>query len=83
MRAYTAMPRLGELVGLPTLVASAEHDLIAPPRVGRALAAGIPGARYEEFAGAAHGLPIQLADRVNAVLADHFAEAEKCRPAAG
>jgi len=72
LRRYDASHRLAELAGLPTLVVAAAHDPIAPPRAGRALAAGIPGARYVEIADAAHGLPITHAEQVNALLADHL-----------
>jgi pimeloyl-ACP methyl ester carboxylesterase len=41
--------------------------------VSEALAKGIPGARHVALADASHGLPIQHADRVNALLAEHFA----------
>lgn len=80
MRAYDAAPRLGELAAIPTLVVSAEHDLIAPPALGRALAAGIPGARFIEIAHASHGVPIHDAPRINQLLADHFAAADGARP---
>jgi pimeloyl-ACP methyl ester carboxylesterase len=73
MRRYDATPRLAELAGLPTLVASAEHDPIAPPVRGRRLAAGIPGARYVEWRDAAHGVTLSHADEVNALLAEHLA----------
>jgi pimeloyl-ACP methyl ester carboxylesterase len=73
MRKYTAAPRLAELAGLPTLVLSGAHDPISPPKVSAALAKGIPGARHVAFADASHGLPIQHADRVNALLREHFA----------
>jgi pimeloyl-ACP methyl ester carboxylesterase len=76
MRAADAGPRLGELAGIPTLVVSAEHDPIAPPRAGRGLAAGISGARLVEVAGASHGLPITHAARINALLREHLAAAE-------
>lgn len=82
MNAYDATPRLGELAGVPTLVVSAAHDPIARPESGRALAAGIPGARYVEFADASHGVVIQHADRVNALLLEHLDQAE-ARWAAG
>jgi pimeloyl-ACP methyl ester carboxylesterase len=72
MGAYDATPRLGELASIPTLVMSAKHDVIAPPERGRAMADAIPGARYEEFADAAHGLPISHATRVNELLASHL-----------
>jgi pimeloyl-ACP methyl ester carboxylesterase len=63
---------LPALAGLPTLVVSASDDIIAPPAAGRALAAGIPGARYVEIADAAHGVTIQRAAEVNTLLFDHL-----------
>lgn len=75
LRAYDATSRLGELAGLPTLVVSAIHDPIAPPRAGRRLAEGIPGARYVEIPDASHGVPIHRADQINALLFDHLAAA--------
>jgi pimeloyl-ACP methyl ester carboxylesterase len=65
--------RLPALSGIPTLVVSGRHDPIAPPAFGRAVAAGIPGARYVEFEDASHALTIQQADRVNALLLQHLA----------
>lgn len=73
MRAFDATNRLGELAGVPTLVVSAEHDLIAPTSLGRKLASGIPDARYVEIQGAAHGVVIQCADKINDLLREHFA----------
>jgi pimeloyl-ACP methyl ester carboxylesterase len=75
LRRWDGRSRLGALEGIPTLVASAAHDPIAPPVFGRALAAGIPGARYVEFADASHGLPIQRATEVNDLLRRHLEEA--------
>jgi pimeloyl-ACP methyl ester carboxylesterase len=72
MTAYDATPRLAELASIPTLVMSAEHDRIAPPALGRAIAAAVPSAVYREFAGAAHGLPISRANEVNALLRGHL-----------
>ena len=40
--------------------------------LGRAIAAGIPGARYVEFEDASHAVTVQHADRVNALLLDHL-----------
>jgi pimeloyl-ACP methyl ester carboxylesterase len=65
-------PRLSALAGIPTLVVSGRHDPIAPPAFGRAIAAGIPQARYVEFEDASHALTIQSADRVNALLREHL-----------
>jgi aminoacrylate hydrolase len=72
---FDVSSRLRELAGIRTLVMSARHDRIAPPRFGRALAAAIPGARYVEIDTAAHAAPIQCAGEVNALLAEHLAEA--------
>ena len=73
LRAYDASDRLSGLTGIPTIVMSAAHDPIAPPQFGRALAAGIPGARFVEFSDASHGLPLQYPERVNAMLMEHLA----------
>jgi pimeloyl-ACP methyl ester carboxylesterase len=78
LRAYDATPRLHEIVEIPTLVVSAAHDPIAPPRSGRALAEGIAGARYVEFGAASHGVPIQRAGDVNEVLLEHLRRAATC-----
>jgi aminoacrylate hydrolase len=76
MSRYAASGRLNELNGIPTLVVSAAHDPIAPPALGRALAAGIPAARYIEYGNASHALPIQCAADVNALLLEHLSAAE-------
>ncbi|HSI86941.1 MAG: alpha/beta hydrolase [Candidatus Methylacidiphilales bacterium] len=75
MSAYDATAQLGKLSNMPTLVVGARHDPIARPDVVRALAAGIPGSRLVEFEDAAHGVVIQHADRINALLLEHFAKA--------
>lgn len=72
LRAWDVVPRLTELAGLQTLVVSAAEDCIAPPSLGKQLAAGIPGARYVEIADAAHGLPIHDAATVNTLLREHW-----------
>jgi len=68
---YDATPRLHQLAGLPTLVLSAAQDRIAPPHIGRSMAAAIPGARFIEIPDASHAATIQHAGRVNALLLDH------------
>jgi pimeloyl-ACP methyl ester carboxylesterase len=78
-RLYDATDRLPELTDLPTLVVSAAHDRIAPPELGRALAAGIRGSRYEEFPDAAHGLTVQCAERLNTLLLEHLEGAARER----
>jgi pimeloyl-ACP methyl ester carboxylesterase len=72
MAAYSAAGSLRQLAGMPTLVISAAHDPIAPPRLGRALAEGIPGARFLEFAHAGHAAPIQCAGEINELLMNHL-----------
>ena len=71
---FDVSARLGELAGIRTLVMSARHDRIAPPRFGRTLAAAIPGARYVEIETAGHAAPIQCAGEVNRLLAEHLSE---------
>jgi pimeloyl-ACP methyl ester carboxylesterase len=77
MRAVDLTHRLAELSGLPTLVISAAHDPIAPPRAGQALRDGIVGARYVEITAASHGLPITHAARLNDLLRVHFTTVEE------
>jgi pimeloyl-ACP methyl ester carboxylesterase len=72
MSACDVTPRLGELARLPTVVASAEFDRIAPPASGRLLADRIAGARYVEWAGAAHGIPLTEPARVDELLREHW-----------
>ncbi|MEO6036417.1 MAG: alpha/beta hydrolase, partial [Verrucomicrobiota bacterium] len=79
MRSYDATPQLGSLVGIPTLVVAARQDRIAKLEVGKALAAGIPGARFVEFPDAAHGVGIQCADEVNALLHQHISQGASAR----
>jgi pimeloyl-ACP methyl ester carboxylesterase len=77
MARFDASGRLAQLASIPTLVVSAAHDRIAPPRYGRSLARAIPGARHVEIAEGAHGVTIQCAEVVNGLLDEHFQEA--CR----
>jgi pimeloyl-ACP methyl ester carboxylesterase len=76
LRSADARPLLPQFGGVPVLVASAEHDRLAPPALGRALAGGIPGARFELLTGAAHGVTLQMPERVNALLREHLDAAE-------
>jgi pimeloyl-ACP methyl ester carboxylesterase len=75
MARFDAYERLGALAPIPTFVMSADGDRIARPAFGRELAAAIPSARYVEIADAAHGVTIQRAAEVNALLAEHFTTA--------
>jgi pimeloyl-ACP methyl ester carboxylesterase len=69
---HNVTDRLGELAGIPTLVISGEKDLIARPSSGRAIAAGIPGARFMEIAGASHAFPILEPERCAALILEHL-----------
>jgi len=72
MSKYDAGPRLAQLASIRTLVASAAGDRIALPAYGRALAAAIPGSRFVEIPDAGHGVTIQRAQTINALLSEHF-----------
>ncbi|MEO7890635.1 MAG: alpha/beta hydrolase [Vicinamibacterales bacterium] len=72
MRQARTSDELGQLAGLPTLVVSASHDPIAPPTLGRVIAAGIAGARHVELSHASHGVTIHSASEINRLLYDHF-----------
>jgi pimeloyl-ACP methyl ester carboxylesterase len=75
MARFDASPRLATLSRVATLVLSAEHDRIARPEYGRALAGAIPGAQYFEVKAAGHAVTIQCAGSVNDVLLTHLARA--------
>jgi pimeloyl-ACP methyl ester carboxylesterase len=51
--AHEDVDRLAD-IAVPTLVLTGELDLICPPRHGRVVADGIPGAAFEVLAGEAH-----------------------------
>jgi pimeloyl-ACP methyl ester carboxylesterase len=53
-----------EAIAAPTLVLTGEHDIITPPRHGRAVAERIPGATFELMTGtgASHGLMFERTD---------------------
>lgn len=72
MSKFDASARLSALGSIRTLVMSAEHDRIARPAYGRALAAAIPGATFTECTGAGHAVTIQCAAEVNAILLRHL-----------
>jgi pimeloyl-ACP methyl ester carboxylesterase len=76
MTRYDATPRLMELAATRTLVVSAGRDRVAPPVLGRHLAARIPGARYVEIPGAGHGVPMHAPAVVHRHLEEHFGAIE-------
>ena len=66
-------------VAVPTTVVVGSRDLLTPPRLGRGLAAAIPGARLVELPGAGHMLPYEEPDR----LADLILSAGTTTPEGG
>jgi 3-oxoadipate enol-lactonase len=65
-------PRLGS-IRCPCLVLSASEDAALPAGSGDALAAAIPGARYEVVEGSGHALIIEQQDRT-VEICRHFLE---------
>jgi YbgC/YbaW family acyl-CoA thioester hydrolase len=57
-------------IAVPTLVLGGAEDQLTPPVVMRALAAGIPGARYEEVVAAGHLAPLEQPLAVNRLVAE-------------
>lgn len=53
---------------MPTLVLWGDEDKLLPSVFGRALAEGIPGAAYEEWAGVGHGAMVERPAEFNALL---------------
>lgn len=64
---FDFMPRLPE-VRVPTLVVCGAEDAGTPASENRRLAALVPGARYEEIAGARHFPNVELPDRFNRIM---------------
>ena len=63
--AHDTVDRLSHIAA-PTLVLSSELDVLLPPRVGRFVAAGIPGARFDVMPGEAHQPFQEVPDEFNA-----------------
>jgi pimeloyl-ACP methyl ester carboxylesterase len=55
-------------VAVPTTVVVGRRDRLTPPRLARALAAAIPGARLVEVPGAGHMLPYEEPDRLAEII---------------
>jgi pimeloyl-ACP methyl ester carboxylesterase len=62
-------------IAVPCLVLGFEHDIDSPPAYARAAAAAIPGARYEEVAGASHLGFMTHAQETSRLLIEFFATA--------
>ena len=73
--AHDNLARLHE-VDVPTLVVAGRDDVLTSAIQNRELATAIPGARYEEFEEASHGLIWEEPDRFGALLEDFLATVE-------
>jgi 3-oxoadipate enol-lactonase len=67
--------RLGGIAA-PTLVLTGEHDPVAPPERGEAVAAAIRGARHHVVRDAAHIVNAEQADAFTTAVLDHLSPAE-------
>jgi pimeloyl-ACP methyl ester carboxylesterase len=70
--------RLSEIAA-PTLVLSGELDVIFPPRFGRFVAEGIPGAQFEVLPGEAHQPFQEVPDEFNARVDAFWREVDASR----
>ena len=77
MARHDASARLKALAQIPTLVLSGEHDPIALPQYGKALAEAIPGAEFEVMPGCSHGMTIHKAAEVSERLRGFIARLEQ------
>ncbi len=64
------------LISVPTLVLAGELDTVAPPRLGRLVAEGIRGARFEVLAGEAHQPFQEVPDTFNGPVDAFWREVE-------
>jgi proline iminopeptidase len=71
-RAYDLRPRLHEIT-VPVLVITGRYDWICPPSAGRAIAAGIPGAKLIEFVDSGHFTFSEEPDKFRASVSDFLA----------
>ena len=77
LRATNLTQQLSQLARLPALNLIGLRDLIVPPRLSREITAQMANCQQVEYPSASHGLPIQLANEVNAVIAEHLLAAER------
>jgi len=76
--AFLAHDTAGRLpqIAAPTLVLAGDLDMITPPRYGRIVADGIPGARFEVLAGEAHQPFQEVPSLFNAAVDGFWREVE-------
>ena len=71
-RAFDASSQLQNLKSIPTIIISGDEDPIAPPKLGQALANGIPNAHFHILENASHGMTVTHAEEINKLLDRHF-----------
>jgi pimeloyl-ACP methyl ester carboxylesterase len=72
-RAMMTRPDASDLlatIDVPTLVVAGAEDVLTPPEEQRALAAAIPGCRFELLAGAGHASAFERPAAFNHVLTE-------------
>ncbi|PAZ14364.1 alpha/beta hydrolase [Streptomyces sp. SA15] len=74
-RTHDTLDRLAQITA-PTLVLAGELDIATPPRLGRAVADRIPGARFEVLPGEAHQPFQEVPDMFNARVDAFWREVE-------
>jgi 3-oxoadipate enol-lactonase len=77
---HHTLDRVGTLT-MPTHVIGGEHDILVPVWKSREIAAAIPGAKLDVFAGAPHGLSLERAEEFNAAVLDFIRETAAARAA--
>lgn len=82
VRAFTELDVTDELhrIACPTLVVSAELDLVKPPRYGELIHERIPDSELVVVPGAGHAVVVEQPDAVNRIVAD-FLDRVRSRPA--
>ena len=76
LKAWIVVDRLGELAGIPTLVARGAGDqFISTEAVCKTIVDNIPGAQYEEIPGATHSPNVETPDAWVALLRRHLEQA--------
>lgn len=63
-----------ERIQAPTLVIAGAQDRSTPPEHGEAIAAAIPGARFEMLSPSAHIAAVERADDITSLLFEHLAD---------
>ncbi len=65
-----------EDIGVPTLVMAGGQDIMTPPQLGRVVAQGIPGARFEVLETEAHQPFQEVPERFNALVSAFWREVD-------